>query len=165
MSKNKLMVILSCVVLVFIVSYGVYYDQSQKHKVSKQVSQSQSTLQKSNTSAQAQQSSNNNIASNDKTTNVVNNSTIKTSDNSNNSINSYEIVKTVSEDSDYVYIKYRLKNGDHLWSLAEHFMPTYKTSGVVKEIEKQNTLENDDNITKDSSLIIPAEKNVLVNTH
>lgn len=155
MSKNKLIFILCCVFLCFIVSYGVYYDQSQKHKISKQVSQS--TLQK------AQQSSNN-IDSNDKTTAVSNNSTVKTSDNSNSSINSYEIVKTVSEDSDYVYIKYRLKNGDHLWSLAQHFMPTYKASGVVKEIEDQNTLKNDDKITQDESLVIPAEKNVLTNT-
>lgn len=161
MSKNKLVFILCGVFLVFIISYGVYYDQSQKHKISKQVSQS--TSQKNNTLQKAQQSSNN-IASNDKTAAVSTNSTIKASDNSNNSINSYEIVKTVSEDSDYVYIKYRLKNGDHLWSLAEHFMPTYKASGVVKEIQKQNTLENNDKVTKDSSLIIPAEKNILINT-
>lgn len=154
LSKGKLLFILSCIFLFLIGSCAVYYNKHEKSDILKKVSQSNVI----------QQSSSNNIATNDKKTTQSNSAeTSETSVKTNNSTNSYEIVKTVSEDSDYVYIKYRLQKGDHLWSLAERFMPTYKTSGVVKEIEKQNSLKNDDAITKDDSLVIPAEKKIITN--
>ncbi|MCD2348773.1 LysM peptidoglycan-binding domain-containing protein [Clostridium guangxiense] len=154
MSKGKLLFILCCIFVFLVGSYAVYYNKYEKNNILKKVSQSNLV----------QQSSSNNIATNDKRTTQSNSDkTSETSVKTNNSINSYEVVKTVSEDSDYVYIKYRLKKGDHLWSLAERFMPTYKTSGVVKEIEKQNSLKNDNEVTKDASLIIPAEKKVVNN--
>lgn len=153
LSKGKLLFILCCIFLFLVGSFGVYYNIHEKSNISKKVSQSNS----------AQQSSSNNIAANEKkaaqATNSakINETSVKTNDSS----NSYQIVKTVSEDSDYVYIKYRLQKGDHLWSLAERFMPTYKTAGVVKEIQDKNSLKDTDAVTKDDSLVIPAEKKVI----
>ncbi len=153
LSKGKLLFILCCIFLFLVGSFGVYYNIHEKGNISKKVSQSNL----------AQQSSSNNIAANDKKAAQATNSAKinETSIKTNNSLDSYKIVKTVSEDSDYVYIKYRLQKGDHLWSLAEHFMPTYKTAGVVKEIQDQNSLKNTDAVTKDDSLVIPAEKKVI----
>gem|GEM_PF-4414642 len=153
MSKGKLLFILCCIFLFLVGSFGVYYDIHEKGNIAKKVSQSNL----------AQQSSSNNIAANDKkATQATNSAKInETSIKTNNSSDSYQIVKTVSEDSDYVYIKYRLQKGDHLWSLAERFMPTYKTAGVVKEIQDQNSLKNTDSVTNDASLVIPAEKKVI----
>lgn len=153
LSKGKLLFILCCIFLFLVGSFGVYYDIHEKGNIAKKVSQSNL----------AQQSSSNNIAANDKkATQATNSAKInETSIKTNNSSDSYQIVKTVSEDSDYVYIKYRLQKGDHLWSLAERFMPTYKTAGVVKEIQDQNSLKNTDSVTNDASLVIPAEKKVI----
>lgn len=153
MSKGKLLFILCCIFLFLVGSFGVYYNIHEKGNISKKVSQSNL----------AQQSSSNNIAANDKKAVKTTNSakTNETSVKTNDSSNSYKIVKTVSEDADYVYIKYRLQKGDHLWSLAERFMPTYKTAGVVKEIQDTNSLKNTDSVTKDDSLVIPAEKKVI----
>lgn len=152
MSKRKLLFILCCIFVFIIGSYAVYYNKHEKSNIAKKVSQSNLV----------QQSSSNNIATKEKTTTQSNNAkSSETSVKTNSSTNSYEIVKTVSEDSDYVYIKYSLQKGDHLWSLAEHFMPTYKTSGVVNEIKEQNSLKNSDQVTKDNSLVIPAEKKVI----
>lgn len=156
LSKRKLLFILCCIFVFIIGSYAVYYNKHEKSNIAKKVSQSNLV----------QQSSSNNIATNEKTTTQSNNAksnakSNKTSVKTNSSTNSYEIVKTVSEDSDYVYIKYSLQKGDHLWSLAERFMPTYKTAGVVSEIKEQNSLKNSDQVTKDNSLVIPAEKKVI----
>lgn len=153
LSKGKLLFILCCIFLFLVGSFGVYYNIHEKGNIAKKVSQSNL----------AQQSSSNNIAANDKKAAQATNSAKinETSIKTNSSSDSYQIVKTVSEDSDYVYIKYRLQKGDHLWSLAERFMPTYKTAGVVKEIQDQNSLKNTDSVTNDASLVIPAEKKVI----
>lgn len=151
MSKNKLLFILF-LICVFIAGSGiVYYDQSkQKHETSVALQHRQS-----NKTKQKQSSSN----SNTNDTAAINTSeNIKNTD---NTTTSYEIVKTVSQDSDYVYIKYRLKSGDHLWSLAEHFMPTYKTNGVINDIEQHNSLKNNNLLSVGNSIVIPAEKKVL----
>ncbi|AAK78195.1 uncharacterized protein HemX [Clostridium acetobutylicum] len=156
MSKNKLRFILF-LICVFIVGSGiVYYDQtknsSQKHQASlslqKKANKEPSTAQLSN-------------IDNSKNKDEAAISTSENVQNVDNSTQSYEIVKTVSEDADYVYIKYRLKSGDHLWSLAEHFMPTYKTLGVVTDIQQHNSFKNNNLLSVGNSIVIPAEKSVL----
>ncbi|MCR3759701.1 LysM peptidoglycan-binding domain-containing protein [Clostridium felsineum] len=156
MSKNKLRFILF-IICVFIVGSGiVYYDKtrnnSQKHSASsalqKEPSQKTTSMQLSNTG-------------NSKTDDEAAISTSGNVQNVDNSTQSYEIVKTVSEDADYVYIKYRVKSGDHLWSLAQHFMPTYKPLGVVTDIQQHNSFKNNNVLSVGNSIVIPAEKNVL----
>lgn len=151
MSRNKLLFILF-LICVFIAGSGIiYYDQSkQKHQTSVALQKVQSKKDK------VQQSSSN---SNTKDTAAI--STSESIQNTDDNTTSYEVVKTVSEDADYVYIKYRLKSGDHLWSLASHFMPTYKTAGVINDIEQHNSFKNNNLLSVGNSIIIPAEKKVL----
>lgn len=66
--------------------------------------------------------------------------------------------KKINTDS-YVYIHYKVKAKDDLYSLAHKFMPTYEASDVVKVIEKKNNL-NGATIYINSTLLIPAEKDI-----
>lgn len=61
---------------------------------------------------------------------------------------------------DYTYISYKIKQGDRLYSIGKKFMPTYETSGVVKEIKEKNKL-NSDVLQVNSTINIPAEKSVI----
>lgn len=61
---------------------------------------------------------------------------------------------------DYTYINYKIKSGDDLYSIGKKFMPTYITSGVVKEIKEKNKLQSD-TLQVNSIINIPAEKNVI----
>lgn len=130
MSRNKLLLILSLILILLLCSSLVYNDQ-----------QKETYLKPSYNNMRNDSSS-------------MSKPTFSEESNKN-------IVKIKTDNLDYTYINYKVKSGDDLYSLSRKFMPTYVTSGVVKEIKEKNNLKNDkilDNIV----LTIPAEKNVII---
>lgn len=119
MGKQKLLWILSLVLIFLLCSGLIYSDQKNK-----EMSNSRSTVNKPVSS--------------------------KTNLHQNNKINT----------DSYVYIHYKVKAKDDLYSLAHKFMPTYEASDVVKVIEKKNNL-NGATIYINSTLLIPAEKDII----
>ena len=128
MSKNKLLLILSSILVLLICSSLVYNDQQKENSLKSSY-------------------------------NIINDSSSKSKPTFSEESNK-NIVKIKTDDLDYTYISYKVKNGDDLYSLARNFMPTYVTSGVVKEIKEKNNLK-EDKILANTILTLPAEKNII----
>ncbi|MDF2505691.1 LysM peptidoglycan-binding domain-containing protein [Clostridium sp.] len=128
MSRNKLLLILSSILVLLICSSLVYNDQ-----------QNSISLKPSY--------------------NIINDSSSKSKPTFSEESNK-NIVKVKTDTLDYIYINYKVKSGDDLYSLSKNFMPTYLTAGVVKEIKEKNNLR-DDKIQANIVLKIPAEKTII----
>lgn len=89
----------------------------------------------------------------------------KTSKNYSKNYNKTDIINNTNENtaklsSDYLYISYKVKPGDHLYSLARKYMPTYQLLGVVKNIKTINNLKND-TLYENQIITIPIQKNIV----
>lgn len=131
MTKNKLLLILSLILVLLVCSSLVYKDQ-----------QNEESLKSTKSSY-----------------NIINDSPLKSNPTFAEESNK-NIVKIKNDNLDYTYINYKVKSGDDLYSLARNFMPTYVPSGVIKEIKEKNNLNNE-TIPVNKILSIPAEKNVI----
>lgn len=110
MSKNKLLLILSLMLVLLICSSLVYKDQQRLDSLN-------ST----------------------KTSYDMGNSSLKSIPASKEESNK-NIIKINTNNLDYTYIDYKVKAGDDLYSLARNFMPSYIPTGVIKEIKEKNNL-------------------------
>lgn len=133
MSKKKLLLILSFILILLICSSLVYRDQQ-------------------NSEASRAANSDYNMDIKNSITKIQPTSTGQSNKN---------IVKIQDSNLDYIYINYTVKSGDDLYSLARNFMPNYIPSGVIKEIKEKNNLKNE-TILVNKILLIPAEK-ILIN--
>lgn len=52
-------------------------------------------------------------------------------------------------------ITYTTKAGDTLWQIAEHYDPNANAQEVVAEIERMNSLSDNDFLQVDKQLIVP----------